>query len=279
MKETEKEKLSTTAILKDIIKTWPILPPDQETARLHEEVKREWTAAFSAAWKKKIIITQYFPFYPNDEAADEDEIIAISKQDILTLFESAVLISLYGPVPTLIETVKCLATTIPKDILRGRLNPRNPIDGRVFIETTEMIDPEWTITRAELEEYSDTLFSGSCSVKGSTINEKEKRWNSYFTDRERLHDDNVVRHKDRRLQDTQDEALNVLVNSLEQEAIEKGQCFDRNALRYSKEDLLKMLKDRNPRLFSGSLGTFQTFWSKRRKGICSVISGRKPKSV
>jgi len=279
MKWTENE----SAILKEVIWTWPVQPRDQETALLHDEVKREWTTTFSNLWHKKIASTRYFPFYPNEDTADENAILAISKQDVLTLFDAAVLISLYGPTLMLIDTVKGFAGTITKDILRGRLNPRNPRDGRVFSETTEPISPEWTITRAELEEYSDAVFSGCCSVKGLTIREKEKKWDVCVpptaTDREGPQNDKSVRHKERRLLDRQNEALRTLIDSLEHAAINRGEQFDRHALRESKRELLTMLIAQSPQLFSISWDTFLTFWRNRDKSICSVLSGVKPKAV
>ncbi len=78
--------------------------------------------------------------------------------------------------------------------------------------------------------------------------------------------------------DTQlrERALIGLLDDLERDAKAQGEPFDRHALRYTKDRLHTMLKDRDRHLFTIAPGTFEEFWKKKRKGICSVKPGRRP---
>ena len=78
--------------------------------------------------------------------------------------------------------------------------------------------------------------------------------------------------------DTQlrERALIGLLDDLERDAKAQGEPFDRHALRYTKDRLHTMLKERDRRLFTIAPGTFEEFWKKKQKGICSVKPGRRP---
>jgi len=78
-------------------------------------------------------------------------------------------------------------------------------------------------------------------------------------------------------QQTREKALTLWLDHLEAEANASGATFDRFHLGMNKAEIFEKLQAREPTLFGAiAFSTFETFWSKRTKGICGEARRGKP---
>lgn len=78
-------------------------------------------------------------------------------------------------------------------------------------------------------------------------------------------------------QQTREKALSLWLDSLEAEARASGATFDRFRLGMNKLEIFERLQAREPTLFGAiAFPTFETFWSKRTKGLCGEARRGKP---
>lgn len=75
------------------------------------------------------------------------------------------------------------------------------------------------------------------------------------------------------IQQLREKSLSVLVDELEQRAIDNGEHFDRQAIRTRREYIQGRLQDKDPGLFSDlSPSAFNSFWT--RQQICKLAPGK-----
>lgn len=78
------------------------------------------------------------------------------------------------------------------------------------------------------------------------------------------------------MQKDREQALLMLLGDLEQQAKKEGHIFDLKRFTYrTKEEMFRLLEERQPHLFGCSHGQLLTFWSKQK--ICKCVSGARPK--